>query len=331
MGLTSRCSLLTVSDTGERVAPTNTGVVNSLWDLGRRDLEGLTLADSLPSFVLLELKAPDGVVDSDGLAASHAPVICGQGRPTPIRSRPTIRRATPRGMSSTAPGATVVFTGQKPDPSIHPLNDPESRFGYRPRQSRESMAALTHLTAPLTARSGGQCELCEGTQGLVPAAVPPEGPIDVGRCLLLCEACTPQVAGGPLDGAHWRCLQGAIWSEVAAVQVVSWRLLHRLQAQHEWAQELLDQAYLEDNVLEWAKQAIGDEERVKTVDSNGTELNNGDAVSLIKALDIKGANFTAKRGTLVKNIRLTDDPGLVEGRVNKTGIVLKTEFLKRAT
>lgn len=37
----------------------------------------------------------------------------------------------------------------------------------------------------------------------------------------------------------------------------------------------------------------------------------------------------AKRGTLVKGIRLTDDPEHVEGRVNKVAIVLKTRFLKK--
>ncbi len=50
----------------------------------------------------------------------------------------------------------------------------------------------------------------------------------------------------------------------------------------------------------------------------------------IKDLDVKGAGFTAKRGTLVKDIRLADDPELIEGRVNKTVIYLRTEFLKKA-
>lgn len=67
-----------------------------------------------------------------------------------------------------------------------------------------------------------------------------------------------------------------------------------------------------------------------TLDSNGTPLTEGDAVTPIKDLDVKGAGFTAKRGTLVKNIHLTDDPGLVEGRVNGMVIVLETGFLKRA-
>ncbi len=67
-----------------------------------------------------------------------------------------------------------------------------------------------------------------------------------------------------------------------------------------------------------------------TRDSNGTILSDGDSVTLIKDLEVKGGGFTAKRGTLVKGIRLTDDPGLVEGRVNKMAIYLKTEFLKKA-
>jgi protein PhnA len=51
---------------------------------------------------------------------------------------------------------------------------------------------------------------------------------------------------------------------------------------------------------------------------------------LIQDLDVKGANFIAKRGTLVKGIRLTNDPACVEGKVNKSVIVLKTRFLKKA-
>jgi protein PhnA len=65
-------------------------------------------------------------------------------------------------------------------------------------------------------------------------------------------------------------------------------------------------------------------------DSNGTILNEGDSVSLIKDLKVRGSSNTLKRGTLVKNIRLTDDPGEIEGRVEKTHMVLKTEFLKKA-
>ncbi|PYE44942.1 alkylphosphonate utilization operon protein PhnA [Rhizobium sp. PP-F2F-G20b] len=66
-------------------------------------------------------------------------------------------------------------------------------------------------------------------------------------------------------------------------------------------------------------------------DSNGIELADGDSVTLIKDLKIKGTSVTLKRGTLVKNIRLTDDPAEVECNAEKVkGLVLRTEFLKKA-
>jgi protein PhnA len=66
-------------------------------------------------------------------------------------------------------------------------------------------------------------------------------------------------------------------------------------------------------------------------DSNGTELKEGDNVTLIKDLKVKGTSVTLKRGTMVKGIHLTDDPDEVECRVEKVkGLVLRTEFLKKA-
>ncbi len=68
-----------------------------------------------------------------------------------------------------------------------------------------------------------------------------------------------------------------------------------------------------------------------TRDSNGTILKDGDTVTVIKDLKVKGTSVTLKRGTAMKNIRLTDDPGEIEGNVEKVkGLVLKTEFVKKA-
>jgi protein PhnA len=68
-----------------------------------------------------------------------------------------------------------------------------------------------------------------------------------------------------------------------------------------------------------------------TRDSNGTQLNDGDSVTLIKDLKVKGTSVTLKRGTMCKNIRLTDDTDLIECNVEKVkGLVLRTEFLKKA-
>jgi protein PhnA len=59
-------------------------------------------------------------------------------------------------------------------------------------------------------------------------------------------------------------------------------------------------------------------------------LQNGDTVTLIKDLDVKGAGFTAKRGTSVKNISLVEDnPEHIMARVNGSQIVILTKFVKK--
>jgi protein PhnA len=65
-------------------------------------------------------------------------------------------------------------------------------------------------------------------------------------------------------------------------------------------------------------------------DSNGTLLNEGDSVSIIKDLKVKGSSSVIKRGTIVKNIRLTDSEEEIEGKVEKSMMVLKAEFVKKA-
>ena len=65
-------------------------------------------------------------------------------------------------------------------------------------------------------------------------------------------------------------------------------------------------------------------------DSNATELNAGDSVTVIKDLKVKGASSTIKRGTTIKNIKLTSKDGEVECKINGVGtVVLKCEFLKK--
>jgi protein PhnA len=65
-------------------------------------------------------------------------------------------------------------------------------------------------------------------------------------------------------------------------------------------------------------------------DSNGTILSEGDTVSIIKDLKVKGSSSVIKRGAVVKNIKLTDNADEVEGKVSKIQMVLRTEFLKKA-
>ena len=69
---------------------------------------------------------------------------------------------------------------------------------------------------------------------------------------------------------------------------------------------------------------------VETKDSNGAALADGDSVRVIKDLKIRGSSDVLKRGTVIKNIRLTGDPAEIECRLGKSTIVLKTEFMKKA-
>jgi protein PhnA len=80
--------------------------------------------------------------------------------------------------------------------------------------------------------------------------------------------------------------------------------------------------------MNWSNQPMSD---VIVKDSNGTLLKDGDSVTLTKDLKVKGSSVTLKRGTLIKNIRLTDDPAEIECNADKVkGLVLKTCFLKKA-
>ena len=64
-------------------------------------------------------------------------------------------------------------------------------------------------------------------------------------------------------------------------------------------------------------------------DSNGAELLDGDSVTVIKDLKVKGSSMVIKRGTKVKSIRLTENPEEVDCKIEGSSIVLKTCFLKK--
>jgi protein PhnA len=171
------------------------------------------------------------------------------------------------------------------------------------------------------------CELCSSTENL--------SSFDLGRKIdvILCGKCKTAVTNKDYsDTHHWRSLSDAIWSEHTPVKILSYRILQSLRSEA-WALDLLDQIYLEDEDLKWAREGIVEVSNSSPVkictDSNGTPLLEGDSVTLIKDLDVKGAGFTAKRGTLVKNIKLTENPEHIEGRVNGIGIVLVAKFMKK--
>ena len=183
----------------------------------------------------------------------------------------------------------------------------------------------------LIQRSNGNCELCTSTVNLTVYPVPPSSDLSAQQSIYICSDCKDQIEGdSELDINHWRCLNDSMWNQEPAVQVMSYRMLHKLSTES-WAQDALDMIYMEDHVKTWAEQGIAAEQREgPTRDSNGADLNDGDDVTLIKDLKVKGANFTAKQGTLVRGINLTDNPEYIEGKVNGTRIVLVAAYLKKA-
>lgn len=184
-----------------------------------------------------------------------------------------------------------------------------------------------------------QCELCAQANPS-PYEVPQNTETSFSNTVSICDTCRQQIEHpDTLDANHWHALTDSIWTENPAVKILAWRILNKLSSER-WAQDLLDQLYMEDDLLRWAQagglqESAGsaaspdDAPSAQTRDSNGAVLTAGDSVTLIKDLEVKGAGFTAKRGTLVKGISLTDDPELIEGRVNGVQIVLKTCFLRK--
>ncbi len=162
------------------------------------------------------------------------------------------------------------------------------------------------------------CELCGSSEELKEYKVEPKE-----EYINICSKCTYLMDEPSKDKNHWHCLNDTMWSQEPKVQVMAYRILTKLGSQ-----DMVDMMYLEPEVLEWAKDGLEKEEVEPTRDSNGTILNEGDSVTIIKDLVVKGAGFTAKQGTTVKNIHIADSKS-IEGRVNSTRIVLLSKFLKK--
>ncbi|WDF70740.1 PhnA domain-containing protein [Sphingobacterium oryzagri] len=191
------------------------------------------------------------------------------------------------------------------------------------------------LETLLAERSGTSCELCKRHEQLAVYAVPPTNQAVLERSIYVCKTCLDQLEKREqLDEAHWRVLSETMWSDIPAVQVVAWRMLSRLRNEA-WAADNLDMLYLDDELLNWAKQT-GDHEQDSLVlfhqDSNGSRLLDGDTVVLIKTLDVKGSTLSAKLGTVVKNIRLVqDNPAQIEGKIEGQTIVILTKYLRKGS
>jgi len=184
------------------------------------------------------------------------------------------------------------------------------------------------IETTLYARGNKQCELCGSNQSLSVYPIP-FSPDETANCsVLICAKCKTQTeAQAALDLGHCRCLIDSMWSQTPAVQVLAYRLLHKCNTEN-WAQDALDMLYLDESIKAWADAGVA-HDKEPTLDVNGVVLAPGDAVTIIKDLDVKGANFTAKRGTPVRNIGLSENPLHIEGKVNGQRIVLIAAYTKK--
>lgn len=127
--------------------------------------------------------------------------------------------------------------------------------GYQGKFHRQNM--LSHFAKDLVRRSRSKCELCDkGGVKLEIYELPPlEEEPSVEHCIFICEECHKQIDNPKkMSPSHWHCLNHSLWSELPVVQVMAVRMLRRLvKTECHWAEELLEHAYLEPHLEEWAE------------------------------------------------------------------------------
>lgn len=185
----------------------------------------------------------------------------------------------------------------------------------------------------LSKRSNNTCELCSADEHLQVYTVQPAQKIEEKNSFYACKTCVEQIEQpDAIDTNHWRCLNDSMWSEHKPVQIIAWRMLHRIKSEG-WPQDLLDMMYLEEEDLNWAN-ALGDgdddENKIVHRDVNGVIIEAGDSVVLIKDLKVKGSSMVAKQGTAVRRVSLDhDNAEYIEGKVDGQHIVIITKYVKK--
>lgn len=175
-------------------------------------------------------------------------------------------------------------------------------------------------------RCQNTCELC-GTETATRAyTVSPKNDDSINNQVAICTTCLSAM-DNTNSSFHWRCLEGSIWNPEPSVQALSYRILHQ-HKEEDWANNLINSVDVDENIMQWALSAFEVPDMHK--DAFGNILENGDNVVLTQALNVKGTNFTASKGTVVKKIKLVhDNAEHIEGKINDQTIVILTKFVKK--
>ena len=183
------------------------------------------------------------------------------------------------------------------------------------------------INSKLKLRNQDLCELCNSETATVEYTVTPKSDDSIDNQVALCNTCLTAIDSKE-DSFHWRCAEGSIWSPEPSVQALSYRILHNYKNE-DWASNLISSVDLDDNTIQWALSAFVVPDVHK--DAYGNILENGDTIVLTQALNVKGTNFTASKGTVVKKIKLVhDNTEQVEGKINDQTIVILCKFVKKS-
>ena len=129
--------------------------------------------------------------------------------------------------------------------------------GYDTHKAR--LQALSLFGKDLARRAKSKCEL-SGESG-VPLKIYEVPPFanepDYASCLLLSESVIDQInKPNSINATKWRgVLAELIWSELQLQQVMAYRILQYLTQSEIWAQEIIADTYLDEDIIEWAKKA----------------------------------------------------------------------------
>lgn len=182
------------------------------------------------------------------------------------------------------------------------------------------------LGEKLKVRSNGMCELCTENEAKHEYTVSPKNDDDAANQVALCDACLHAI-DDVNSGYNWRFLEGSIWSTEPSIQALSYRILNMHKGET-WANDVINSVDLDENIVEWGMSALEKADVHK--DAFGNLLENGDNVVLTQALNVKGTNFTASKGTVVKRIKLiADNPEQIEGKINEQSIIILCKFVKK--
>lgn len=124
---------------------------------------------------------------------------------------------------------------------------------YDDHKARQNV--LTSFGKELVRRSGAHCELCDcsGEKLQVHEAAFDNEFTDADHCIFICDTCKAQLENPKrMNVDHLRCLNNSVWSDLPVAQALSLRLLKRIAPTTPWAAALLEEAYFDEDIEQWA-------------------------------------------------------------------------------